>query len=77
MNKLCCEFLGNPQIFVCEKNTQKMLLPNCECACVRMCVCMCVYVFKCICVGVCVCVCVYVPPDFWRRERGNLPFSEF
>ena len=49
----CCEPLSNPQTFVCEKNTQKMLLPNCECVCMYMCLCVCV----CVCVFVFVCVC--------------------
>ena len=58
----CCELLSHPQTFACEKNTQKMLLPNCESVCVCMCVC------------VCVCVCVHVAPAFWGTEAGKPPF---
>ena len=46
----CCELFSNSQIFFYEKNTQKMLLPNCECVYV------CVYLCACVCVCVCVCV---------------------
>ena len=70
MNKLCCEFLGNPQIFVCEKNTQKMLLPNCECVRVRVCM----YVCLLVCMCWCVFVCVYVAPVFLGAGAGKPPF---
>ena len=53
----CCELLSNPQTIVCEKNTQKMLLPHCECVCVYMCLFVCVRACVRACVCVCVCVC--------------------
>ena len=61
----CCEPLSNPQTFVCEKNTQKMLLPNCECVCMYMCLC------------VCVCVCVHLLEECLPTFKKNLPYERW
>ena len=72
----CCELLSNPQTIVCEKNTQKMLLPHCECVCVYVFICVCACVRACVCVCMCVCVHAraYVAPVFWGAEAGKPPF---
>ena len=61
----CCELLSNPQTFVCEKYTQKMLLPNCEFVCMYTCL------LACVCVCVCVYVCLYVTPVIWGRSGSG------
>ena len=68
--------MSNPQTIVCEKNTQKMLLPHCECVCVYVFICVRACVRACVCVCMCVCVHAraYVAPVFWGAEAGKPPF---
>ena len=66
--------MSNPQTIVCEKNTQKMLLPHCECVCVYVFICVCACVRACVCMCVCVHARAYVAPVFWGAEAEKPPF---